>query len=329
MRPVKKEKTGIRTLKIKYNRVFGYYIEVSNSALKIRVPEHYIRKQTLANAERYVTQELKDLEHTILTASDRVSALEYELFSALRQEIADAAGRIQKTAAEVAELDAYASLAAVAVRNGYACPTVDESGVIEIHDGRHPVVEKVLRDSLFVPNDTFMGEKEDRTAIITGPNYGRQVHLYAPGCPDCPAGSDRFLCSRKIRPHRHRGPYFHPYRRQRRPVLRPIHFHGGNERGSLHPAAGHLPLAADSRRDRPRHLHFRRYEHRPGCAGILRRQKKLGAKTLFATHYHELTEMEQALPGVKNYNIAVKAHGDEISFPAQDHPRRRRPQLRY
>ncbi len=106
------------------------------------MPEHYIRKQTLANAERYVTQELKDLEHTILTASDRVSALEYELFSALRQEIADAAGRIQKTAAEVAELDAYASLAAVAVRNGYACPTVDESGVIEIHDGRHPVVEK-------------------------------------------------------------------------------------------------------------------------------------------------------------------------------------------
>lgn len=157
LRPSEKEKTGIRTLKIKYNRVFGYYIEVSNS-FKDQVPEHYIRKQTLANAERYVTQELKDLEHTILTASDRVSALEYELFSALRQEIADAAGRIQKTAAEVAELDAYASLAAVARTQWLR---LSHCGRKRRHrDPRRPatpVVEKVLRDSLFVPNDTFMG----------------------------------------------------------------------------------------------------------------------------------------------------------------------------
>ena len=177
-----KEKTGIRTLKIGYNKVFGYYIEVSNS-FKDQVPDTYIRKQTLVNGERYITQELKDLEHEILTASDRVVALEYELFTALRQEISAQSARIQRTAAAVAEVDALVSFAAVAVRNHYCRPTVDESGVIEIHDGRHPVVERMLKDSLFVPNDTFMGEKEDRVAIITGPNmagkstYMRQVAL--------------------------------------------------------------------------------------------------------------------------------------------------------
>ena len=177
-----KEKTGIRTLKIGYNKVFGYYIEVSNS-FKDQVPDTYIRKQTLVNGERYITQELKDLEHEILTASDRVVALEYELFTQLRQEISAQSARIQRTAAAVAELDALVSFAAVAVRNHYCRPTVDESGVIEIHDGRHPVVEQMLKDSLFVPNDTFMGEKEDRVAIITGPNmagkstYMRQVAL--------------------------------------------------------------------------------------------------------------------------------------------------------
>jgi len=177
-----KERTGIRTLKIGYNKVFGYYIEVSNS-FKDQVPDTYIRKQTLVNGERYITQELKDLEHEILTASDRVVALEYELFTALRQEISAQSARIQRTAAAVAEVDALVSFAAVAVRNHYCRPTVDESGAIEIHDGRHPVVEQMLKDSLFVPNDTFMGEKEDRVAIITGPNmagkstYMRQVAL--------------------------------------------------------------------------------------------------------------------------------------------------------
>ena len=182
MEAKEKEKTGIRTLKIGYNKVFGYYIEVSN-AFKELVPETYIRKQTLVNGERFITQELKDLEHEILTASERVVALEYELFSALRQQIADNAGRIQKTAAAVAECDALCSFASVAVHNNFCRPGVDESGVIEIREGRHPVVEKVLKDSLFVPNDTFMGEKEERVAIITGPNmagkstYMRQVAL--------------------------------------------------------------------------------------------------------------------------------------------------------
>ena len=165
-----------------YNKVFGYYIEVSH-AFKTQVPENSIRKQTLVNGERYITQELKELEHTVLTASDRAAALEYELFTALRQEVAAQAPRIQACAAAVAELDALCSLAEVAVRNRYCRPEVDESGVIEIHGGRHPVVEQMLKDSLFVPNDTFMGEKEDRVAIITGPNmagkstYMREVAL--------------------------------------------------------------------------------------------------------------------------------------------------------
>ena len=308
-----KEKTGIRTLKIKYNRVFGYYIEVSNS-FKDQVPENYIRKQTLANAERYITEELKELENTILTASDRVTALEYELFSALRQQIADNAARIQKTAAEIAELDAYASLAAVAVRNHYVCPTVDESGVIEIHDGRHPVVEKVLKDTLFVPNDTFMGEKEERTAIITGPNmagkstYMRQVALivllaqigsFVPAkaarigivdriftrigaSDDLSSGQSTFMVEMN-----EVAQILHQATSRSLLILDEIG-RGTSTFDGMAIARSVLEFCAD--------------------------RKKLGAKTLFATHYHELTEMENALPGVKNYNIAVKTRGDEISF---------------
>ena len=176
MEAQEKEKTGIRTLKIGYNKVFGYYIEVSNS-FKELVPETYIRKQTLVNGERFITQELKDLEHDILSAADRVSALEYDLFTRLRLEIAAAVSRVQQTAAAVAELDCLCSLAAVAVKNNYCCPVVDDSGVIEIHAGRHPVVERMRSDSLFVPNDTYMGKTEDRAAIITGPNMGSQIYL--------------------------------------------------------------------------------------------------------------------------------------------------------
>ena len=308
-----KEKTGIRTLKIKYNRVFGYYIEVSNS-FKDQVPDHYIRKQTLANSERYITEELKELENTILTASDRVAALEYELFSALRQEIADAAHRIQQTAAQIAELDAYASLAAVAVRSHYVCPTVDESGVIEIHDGRHPVVEKVLRDTPFVPNDTFMGEKEERTAIITGPNmagkstYMRQVALivllaqigsFVPAraarigivdriftrigaSDDLSSGQSTFM----VEMNEVAGILRHATARSLL-ILDEIG-RGTSTFDGMSIARAVLEFCAD--------------------------KKKLGAKTLFATHYHELTEMENTLPGVKNYNIAVKTRGDEITF---------------
>ena len=308
-----KEKTGIRTLKIGYNKVFGYYIEVSNS-FKDQVPDTYIRKQTLVNGERYITQELKDLEHEILTASDRVVALEYELFTALRQEISAQSARIQKTAAAVAELDALVSFAAVAVRNHYCRPTVDESGVIEIHDGRHPVVERMLKDSLFVPNDTFMGEKEDRVAIITGPNmagkstYMRQVALIvlmAQMGAFVPAASARIGVVDRI------------FTRI-----------GASDDLSAGQSTFMVEMTevADILRHATKHSLLILDEIGRGTStfdgmSIARAvleycadKKLLGAKTLFATHYHELTELENTLPGTVNYNIAVKTRGEDIIF---------------
>ena len=177
-----KEKTGIRNLRVGYNRVFGYYIEVSKGQTDL-VPETYIRKQTLVNCERYITQELKDLENTILSAKDRICALEYSIFTELRQYLADQAARVQATAQAVAQLDVLSCFAALAVKHRYTKPTVDLAGQIEILDGRHPVVEQVLKGSLFVPNDTQLGLQGSQVAIITGPNmagkstYMRQVAL--------------------------------------------------------------------------------------------------------------------------------------------------------
>ena len=313
METKEKEATGIRTLKIGYNKVFGYYIEVSNS-FKDQVPETYIRKQTLVNGERYITQELKDLEHEILTASERVVALEYELFTALREEISAAAPRIQKTAAAVAEADALASFAAVAVRNNYCRPDVDESGVIEIKEGRHPVVERVLKDSLFVPNDTFMGEKEGRVAIITGPNmagkstYMRQVALivlmaqmgsFVPAkfahigvvdriftrigaSDDLSAGQSTFMVEMT-----EVSDILHHATKNSLLILDEIG-RGTSTFDGMSIARAVLEYCAD--------------------------KKLLGAKTLFATHYHELTELENTLPGTVNYSIAVKARGEDIIF---------------
>ena len=313
MEAAEKEKTGIRTLKIGYNKVFGYYIEVTNS-FKELVPETYIRKQTLVNGERYITQELKDLEHDILSASDRDAALEYELFTRLRQTLCDAVTRVQGAAAVVAELDCLCSLAAVAVKNNYCCPVVDESGVIEIHDGRHPVVERMRPDAMFVPNDTYMGEKETRAAIITGPNmagkstYMRQVALmvlmaqigsFVPAkaarigivdriftrigaSDDLSAGQSTFMVemtevSDILRCATSRSLL----------ILDEIG-RGTSTFDGMSIARAVLEYCADP--------------------------KKLGAKTLFATHYHELTAMEGTLPGVKNYNIAVKTRGEDIIF---------------
>ena len=313
MEAKEKERTGIRTLKIGYNKVFGYYIEVSKSFAD-QVPDTYIRKQTLVNGERYITQELKDLEHTILTASDRVVALEYELFTQLRQEISAAAERIQRTAAAVAEADALASFAAVAVRNGYCRPDVDESGVIEIRDGRHPVVEQVLKDSLFVPNDTFMGEKEERVAIITGPNmagkstYMRQVALIvlmAQMGSFVPAASARIGVVDRI------------FTRI-----------GASDDLSAGQSTFMVEMTevADILRHATKHSLLILDEIGRGTStfdgmSIARAvleycadKKLLGAKTLFATHYHELTELEGTLPGAVNYNIAVKTRGEDITF---------------
>ena len=311
MEAKEREKTGIRTLKIGYNKVFGYYIEISN-AFRDQTPEGYIRKQTLANCERYITQELKDLEHSVLTASDRVMALEYELFTALRQEIAAAAPRIQKSAAAVAEIDALASLAAVAVRNNYCRPDVDESGVIDIRGGRHPVVERVLKDVPFVPNDTFMGEKESRAAIITGPNmagkstYMRQVALIV-----LLAQMGSFV----------------PASYARIGVVDRIFTRVG---ASDDLASGQstfmveMTEVADILRCATKNSLLILDEIGRGTStfdgmSIARAVleycvDKKQAKTLFATHYHELTELENTLPGTINCSIAVKTRGEEIIF---------------
>ena len=308
-----KERTGIRTLKIGYNKVFGYYIEVSNS-FKDQVPEDYVRKQTLVNCERFITQELKDLEHDILSASDRDKELEYEIFNRMRLQVAEAVTRVQAAAGAVAETDALCSLAETAVKNGYCCPTVDDSGVIEIIDGRHPVVEKMRPDALFVPNDTYMGQSENRAAIITGPNmagkstYMRQVALivlmaqigsFVPAksahlgvvdriftrigaSDDLSAGQSTFMVEMT-----EVSEILHAATKNSLLILDEIG-RGTSTFDGMSIARAVLEYCANP--------------------------KKLGAKTLFATHYHELTAMEGTLPGVKNFNIAVRTRGEEIIF---------------
>ena len=308
-----KERTGIRTLKIGYNKVFGYYIEVSN-AFKGQVPDTYIRKQTLVNGERYITQELKDLEHEILTASDRVVALEYELFSQLRQEIAGQASRIQAAAAAVAETDALCSFAAVAVHNHYCCPEMDESGAIEITAGRHPVVEQMLKDSLFVPNDTFMGEKENRVSIITGPNmagkstYMRQVALIvlmAQMGSFVPASSARIGVVDRIFTRIGASDDLtggqSTFMVEMSEVSEILH-HATRNSLLILDEIGRGTSTFDGMAIARSVVEY--------CAD----RKLLGAKTLFATHYHELTELENTLPGAVNYNIAVKTRGEDIIF---------------
>ena len=311
MEAEEKEKTGIRTLKIGYNKVFGYYIEVSNS-FRDQVPDRYIRKQTLVNGERYITQELKDLEHDVLTAKDRDAALEYELFAALRTRLAEAVTRVQLAASLVAQLDTLCSFAAVAVKNNYCRPSVDESGVIEIQAGRHPVVEKMRPDALFVPNDTLMGAKEERVSIITGPNmagkstYMRQVALIVLMAQ---VGS------------------FVPAHSARIGVVDRIFTRIG---ASDDLSAGQstfmveMTEVSDILRTATKNSLLILDEIGRGTStfdgmsiarAVLEHcAEKLKAKTLFATHYHELTALEQTLPNVRNYNIAVRARGEDIIF---------------
>ena len=306
-----KERTGIRTLKIGYNKVFGYYIEVSKSFAE-QVPEDYIRKQTLVNGERYITPELKEMENTIFTAEQRIASLEYEIFSELRTYVADQMERVQRSAAAVAAVDALCSLASVAVQQRYCCPSVDESGCIEIVEGRHPVVEKMLKDSLFVPNDTFMDGGESRISIITGPNmagkstYMRQVALitlmaqigsFVPAksarigvcdriftrigaSDDLSAGQSTFMVEMT-----EVSAILHAATKQSLLILDEIG-RGTSTFDGMSIARAVVEYCAEEK----------------------------GAKTLFATHYHELTEMEQSLTGVKNYNIAVKTRGEDIIF---------------
>ncbi|MBR4864194.1 MAG: DNA mismatch repair protein MutS [Oscillospiraceae bacterium] len=308
-----REKTNIRTLKVGYNRVFGYYIEVSKSFVD-QVPEHYIRKQTLTNCERYITQELKELENQILTAKERVTALEYQLFSELREFLAMQARRIQTSAAAVATADVLCSLATVAVQRNYCRPEITLDSDISIIDGRHPVVEQMLGDTLFVPNDTQLGSADNQVSIITGPNmagkstYMRQVALivlmaqigsFVPArsariglvdrvftrigaSDDLASGQSTFMVEMA------EVASILKYATSKSLLILDEIGRGTSTYDGMSIARAVLEYAAS-----PRHL---------------------GAKTLFATHYHELSTIEDELPNVKNYNIAVKKRGDKMIF---------------
>ncbi len=308
-----RERTGIKNLKIGYNRVFGYYIEVTKSFLS-QVPGNYIRKQTLANAERYITEELKSYESTVLGAQERLTALEYELFTEVRNRVAAEVHRIQRTAQAVANLDVLCSLAELAAEQNYVCPEVDFSGVIEIKDGRHPVVERMLEGSLFIPNDTRLDSRDNRVAIITGPNmagkstYMRQVAIitilaqmgsFVPAASarigvvdrvftrvgasdDLASGQSTFMVEMSEVADILR------FATKNSLLILDEIGRGTSTYDGMSIARAVLEYAADKR--------------------------KIGARTLFATHYHELTALEHLVDGVKNYNIAVKKRGDDITF---------------
>ena len=308
-----REKTGIPKLKVGYNRVFGYYIEISR-AYQGQVPEHYIRKQTLANAERYITQELKELESTILGAKDRIVALEYEIFTRLRSYVSQHAPRIQLTSGIVAELDVLCSLSEVAISNNYVRPEIDLSDEIHIRDGRHPVVEKVLKDSLFVPNDTVLGIPSSRVSVITGPNmagkstYMRQVALIvlmAQIGSFVPAREARIgICDRvftRIGASDDLASGQSTFMVEMREVA-DILEHATSRSLLILDEIGRGTSTFDGMAIARAVLEY--------CAS----PKKLGAKVLFATHYHELTAMEAEIAGLKNYNIAVKKRGEDIIF---------------
>lgn len=308
-----REKTGIRNLKIKYNKVFGYYLEVTNS-FKDKVPEYYTRKQTLTNAERYYTPKLKELEDMILGAEDKLYALEYQLFCNIRDTLAKEMLRIQSTARAIAGIDVFASLSVVATRNRYIRPKVNHRGIIDIKGGRHPVVEKMITNDMFIPNDTYLDNSGSRISIITGPNmagkstYMRQTALIVLmaqiGCfvpadkakigivdriftrvgasDDLASGQSTFMVEMT----------------EVATILR-------------NATANSLLILDEIGRGTSTFdglsIAWAVIEH-------ISNTKILGAKTLFATHYHELTELEGKLPGINNYCIAVKEKGDDIVF---------------
>ena len=308
-----RERTGIPKLRVGYNKVFGYYIEVTNS-YKSQVPETYIRKQTLTNCERFITPELKEIESRILGAKDRSVAMEYAIFDGIRLKVAENLERIQRTAKSIAALDVITSLANVASDNRYVRPDVTQSTAIHIKDARHPVVEVLLKDAPFVPNDVHLDSKNDRVAIITGPNmagkstYMRQTALivllaqmgsFVPASSaqigivdsiftrvgasdDLASGQSTFMVEMSEVAH-----IVKSATSKSLLILDEIG-RGTSTFDGMSIARAVLEFCAD--------------------------KKKLGAKTLFATHYHELTVMEELLDGVKNYNIAVKKRGDDITF---------------
>lgn len=308
-----KEKTGITKLKIGYNRVFGYYIEVSNS-FKDMVPETYIRKQTLSNCERYITQELKELEGKILGAKEKEYALEYELFDSVKTAVAGELPRIQKTAGALARLDVLCSLAAVAVSNHYVCPAVSCNGTIHIKDGRHPVVEALRDAGPFVPNDTLLNNDDDRVAIITGPNmagkstYMRQIALIvimAQIGSFVPASSAEISVCDSV--------YTRVGASDDLASGQSTFMVEMNEVATILKNATSDSLIILDEIGRGTST-FDGMSIARAVLEFVAQKKTLGAKTLFATHYHELTVLEGMVDGVKNYSIAVKKRGDDITF---------------
>ena len=308
-----KAATGIKNMKVSYNKVFGYYIEVAKAQTSL-VPEDWVRKQTTVNAERYISQELKELEHTILSAQDKVVALEYQLFCQLKEQVCACVAQIQRSAAAVAQVDVLCSFASVAAANNYCMPMVDASDVLNITEGRHPVVEKMLKDALFVPNDTHMDNADDLCAVITGPNmagkstYMRQVALivlmaqmgsFVPAraahigivdrvftrigaSDDLAAGQSTFMVEMTEVAELLKNAT------DRSLLILDEIGRGTSTYDGMAIARSVMEYCAD--------------------------KKRLGAKTLFATHYHELTCLEGQLPGVKNYNIAAKKRKDDVIF---------------
>ncbi len=308
-----REKTGIKNLKIKFNKVFGYYFEVTNS-FKGQVPDYFIRKQTLANAERYTTDKLKELEDVILGAEDKLFSLEYDLFCQVRDSIGAQVGRIQKTAKALAGIDVFCSFSLVATRNNYAKPRINEKGVIHIKNGRHPVVELMLKDRLFVSNDTLLDNSKNRISIITGPNmagkstYMRQTALIVlmaqMGCFVPADEADIGICDR---------------------IFTRV---GASDDLASGQSTFMVEMTevANILRNATRSSLIILDEIGRGTSTFdglsiawavvehISNTRTLGAKTLFATHYHELTELEGTMSGVNNYCIAVKEQGDDIVF---------------
>ena len=308
-----REKTGIKNLKIKFNKVFGYYLEVTNS-FKDLVPDYYTRKQTLTNAERYITPELKEMEDMILGAEDKLVQLEYELFRELREQIAKNVVRIQKTAKALAKIDVFASLALISEQNHYCRPSLNQNGRIDIKNGRHPVVEKMINNDMFIANDTYLDNQKNRISVITGPNmagkstYMRQTALIVLmaqiGCFVPAETADIGIVDRiftRVGASDDLASGQSTFMVEMTEVANILRNATGNsllildEIGRGTSTFDGLSIA------------WAVVEH-------ISNPKLLGAKTLFATHYHELTELEGKLDNVNNYCIAVKEKGDDIVF---------------
>lgn len=308
-----KDATGIRTLRIGYNRVFGYYIEVSNS-FKDQVPAHYIRKQTLTNAERYITEEIKELEERVLHAQQEAIDRAAELYEQVRATVAAELPRIQQTAAAVAGLDMLCGLATVALNNNYCCPTVDLSDEIEISEGRHPVVEQLLDGAPFVPNDTRLNNRENQIAVLTGPNmagkstYMRQVALIV-----LMAQIGSFVPAASAKIGIVDGIYTRVGASDDLTTGQSTFMVEMSEVANILKEATEKSLLILDEIGRGTSTYDGMSIARAVIEYIADR-KKLGAKTLFATHYHELTELEELIPCVKNYNVAVKKRGEDIVF---------------